>query len=441
MKLPTRAAIVAASLSLLCAARAIASTVQVTLMNPVLAAGEKNTTFLKVGLTGERSAAGRAPVNLALVIDRSGSMSGGKMEQAKEAAIAALDMLGIEDIVSVVAYDSVVEVLVPATKMRDRQAMVAAIRALQPRGSTALFGGVAKGAEELRKFLAPNRVNRVILLSDGLANVGPQRPTDLAELGAALRKEGIAVTTLGLGLDYNEDLMSELARRSDGNHSFVEEATDLVAYFRSELGDVLSVVAQDVTVVIRCAPGVRPVRLIGREGEIVGSVVTAALNQLYGEQEKYLLLELEVAAGTSGQARDIAAVSASYLALPSGLKRTLSSTASVRFSASKEEVAAKVDRGVAVNSTLLIASERNKAALALRDDGRVEDARSLLKENQAYLVENAGRYESKELLSYGSSQSADAEGLDAAKWASTRKGMRDKQFKNEQQQKSAPSPP
>ena len=113
-------------------------------------------------------------------------------------------------------------------------------------------------------------MNRVILLSDGQANVGPKSATELGELGMSLGKEGISVTTIGLGAGYNEDLMANLAGYSDGNHAFVENAEDLVRIFNYEFGDVLSVVAQDLVIRIQLMDGVRPMRLLGRDGEILG---------------------------------------------------------------------------------------------------------------------------------------------------------------------------
>jgi len=170
----------------------------------------------------------------------------------------------------VVTYQSTVNVLVPATKMHDREAVRAAIRRIRAGGNTALFAGVSKGARELRKFLDRNRVNTLLLLSDGLANVGPSSPGELAQLGASLGREGITVTTIGLGLHYNEDLMTRLAMASDGNHFFVEDERDLEAAFATEFSDALSAVAHGVTIHIHCSGGVRPIRLLGRKAQIVG---------------------------------------------------------------------------------------------------------------------------------------------------------------------------
>ncbi len=172
----------------------------VAMGNPVLMAGQKHTTYLKVGLTGfeiEKNIK-RAPVNISLVIDKSGSMSGDKMNKAKEAAIMAVNRLDKNDIVSIISYDSTVNVLVPSTKLTDKSSIIAMIKTIEATGGTALFAGVSKGAAEIDKFFDKNKVNRVILLSDGQANVGPSSPGALGDLGKALGKRGIAVTTIGL---------------------------------------------------------------------------------------------------------------------------------------------------------------------------------------------------------------------------------------------------
>ncbi|MHC4759386.1 MAG: vWA domain-containing protein, partial [Planctomycetota bacterium] len=212
---------------------------------PVLLSGQHRTDYLKVGLTGFETVDQkcRPAVNMAVVIDKSGSMSGEKIEKAKEAAIMAICRLGPRDIISVVTYDTEVCVLVPATKAVDKESIFCKIRRVTAGGSTALYEGVEKGAREVRKFLSGNHVNRIVLLSDGLANVGPDRPKDLGRLGRHLIEKGISVTTVGLGLGYNEDLMTQLAYVSDGNHYFVENARDLERIFNREFENALSVVA------------------------------------------------------------------------------------------------------------------------------------------------------------------------------------------------------
>jgi Ca-activated chloride channel homolog len=408
----------------------------VSMAQPTLLAEKKQTTFVKVGLTGFKMASkgNRAPVNVSLVLDKSGSMSGTKIAKAKEAAIWAVRRLDSKDIVSVVVYDSTVRVLVPATKLTDKEAVCRRINEISSDGSTALFAGVSKGAAEVRKFIDRNRINRVILLSDGLANVGPQSPSDLGELGSSLIEEGISVSTMGLGLDYNEDLMAQLAQRSDGNHFFIEKANDLAKVFNFEFDDVLSVVAQEVAITINVGPEVRPVRVLGREAEINGQQVIVQLNQLYREQEKYVMLEVELPATKAGQTRQIAQVDVSYANMETKTTDRLSSTVSVNFDVSNEVVQAKTNAAVMTECVLQIANDKNRLATALRDKGDVEGARKVLKDNASYLAKNADKYKSAKLRQRSVDNFGQSNQLDEKEWAANRKRMRESQHADKTQQ-------
>ena len=235
----------------------------------VVPADKPETAIVKVTLAADRVASReRPPVNLALVLDRSGSMAGDKIARAREAAIAAIRRLDVRDTVSVVIYDHEVETLVPAQQARNIEWIESRIAQIASRGNTALFAGLSQGASELRKHLDTGRINRIILLSDGLANTGPSSPDEVGRLGAALMKEAIAVTTIGVGTDYNEDLMTRVSGNSDGNSYFVEQSDDLPAIFTKELGDVLSVVASRVRLTVRFRSGATPIECIGRDGRI-----------------------------------------------------------------------------------------------------------------------------------------------------------------------------
>lgn len=403
---------------------------------PVMLEGLSQRTYVKVGLTGFPLEMGevRTPVNVAIVLDRSGSMSGQKMRKAKEAAIMAVDRLGSNDIVSVVAYNHTVEVLVPATKVRDRDEIYRRINSLHPTGNTALFAGVSKGSYEVRKFLDRNRVNRVILVSDGLANVGPSSPGELGSLGWSLAKEGVSVTTIGLGGDYNEDLMVELAMASDGNHAFAENAADLTRIFASEFGDVLSVVAREVQVRVRCAPGIRPIRVLGRSAEINGNEVVVNLNQIYANQEKFLLIEVEVPSGRSGTSLSLATVDVNYANTVSQTTDMLGSSIEISFSDSTASVERYRNASVMVASIELIANENNKNAVALRDQGRVEDALRALEDNAMYLERQANKYKSPKLEKSAGMNREAKSNMAPSRWKKQRKAMRDEQFMLDMQQ-------
>lgn len=411
----------------------------VAMSKSFLIADQKQLAHMKIGLTGFEMASKeeRPPVNVAIVLDRSGSMSGQKIEHAKKAAIQAIDYLGKDDIVSVIAYDHNVTVIVPATKVSDKADIKKRISTLQPGGNTALFAGVSKGAAEIRKFADKDRVNRVILLSDGKANSGPSSPKALGDLGASLKKEGISVTTWGLGNGYNEDLMDQLAQRSDGNHTFIESPQQLAGIFEAEFGDILSVVAQEVAIDIKCAPGIRPVKVLNREAEISGQRIMTQLNQLYSRQEKYILVEVEVPATEADETRKIADVEISYANMLTETTDEISSSLSVKFTRSKEVVQKSTNEEAMTEVVLQKATAANKLATTLRDQGDIQQAKKVLKENWGYLEYNGKLFNSSKLNSYAREQQLDLDNLeDDDKYQIRRKEMRSIQFKNANQQTS-----
>jgi len=353
----------------------------------VLPAGQNETAIIKIALDVPAIPieTTRPPVNLTLVLDRSGSMSGNKISKAREAAITALRLLGSQDMFSLVIYDHHVQTLIPPQSAANSEWLESQIMRIRTGGNTALFGAVSQGAAEIRKNLAKKFVHRIILLSDGLANVGPSTPADLSRLGTALLKEGISVTTIGIGTDYNEDLMTGLADRSDGNHYFVESSVDLPRIFASELGDVLSVAASKITIELETPHNVRPLRIIGREGRINGNRVEIHLNQLYGGQQKYALIEVAVQPGHADQILKIANARCSYEnALTNQPERT-SAKAQIRFSTKTEEVLQSANKPVlkAVIENEIAASRDR--ALDLYNAGNKADAIAEIRESSGKL--------------------------------------------------------
>jgi Ca-activated chloride channel homolog len=386
---------------LLCAGSVWAGQVRldVGLNRPVMMAGKEHIAYVRVGLTGLKfeKPAKRSSVNVVIVLDKSASMTGEKMRHAKNAALGAVDQLGPGDIVSVVTYDDTVNIVVPATKLSNKRAVKDAINRITAEGSTALFAGVSKGVAEVRKYASRNRVNRVILLSDGKANIGPSSPAILGELGSSLIKDGISITTIGLGLNYHEDLMAELARKSDGNHAFVKEAQDLVQVFKYEFGDLLSVVAQDVHVEIICPEGVRPMRIMGREGEILGQRASITLNQLYSGRMRDIILEVRVPAMIAGATRPVADVRITYVSMDTHDKVSLQRHVSARFTSSKKNAEKAVNRDVAVAVVEQRAYARNQLATSMADDGRIKEAQALLFYNYVTIERAALKYKAPHL--------------------------------------------
>ncbi|MDO5554966.1 MAG: VWA domain-containing protein [Planctomycetia bacterium] len=358
----------------------------------VLRTDERQNIFVKVGVTGFeiKAAEKRTPLNVAIVLDRSGSMNGSKIRQAKEAARCVVEQLNENDVLSLILYSDEAEVTVPATKVTDRNAILAKIDAIEAGGMTALFDGTTQGIAEVKKFYDKERVNRVILLSDGLANVGPSGTGELKELGTKSGSDGIAVTTFGLGESYNEDLMLALAAASDGNHVFITNDSNMPEVFNAEFKFAAQVVAQDVQGTFIPGEEIKVLRCLNRDIDRDDNQITFRWNQLYSAHERYVILEVEVPASSASQERTLGTARISYRNMVSRVTDELSSVAKVRFSDSREECERSVDKEVTQDAALMLANLENARALSLRDAGKVTEAKEVLEKNKQYLNEVAG---------------------------------------------------
>lgn len=405
----------------------------------VLPVGQRETAIIKIALQVPEipRETARPPVNLTLVLDRSGSMAGDKIVKARDAAITALRMLDTQDLFSLVIYDHNVQTLIPPQSAANSEWIEAQIRRIGAGGNTALFGAVSQGAAEIRKNLERNYVHRVVLLSDGLANVGPSSPSDLARLGAALLKEGISVTTIGIGGSFNEDLMSQLADRSDGNHYFVESSIDLPRIFASELGDVLSVAARRISLELETPVGVRPLRIIGREGRISGNRVEIHLNQLYAGQEKYVLLEVQVNPGRPEQVQKIAAARCYYENALTNRQESATALAQVRFSPRPQEVLESANKPVikaVVENEIAASRER---ALDLYNAGRKDEAVSEIRQSSDKLKSQSAALGFSDLAEEAEEFESDAATFSVpALPSAVKKGIRSESYKVRKQQKN-----
>ncbi len=413
-------------------AAAAAVSVKANLSRSAIAASSDRKVYIKIDLTGIAPTAepDRLPLNVALVLDRSGSMKGAKIHQARRAAKFALDQLGNSDFASLIVYDHDVDVLLPAMRVSGKDEMAGIISRIRPGGRTALHAGVVSGLEQVRRNRAPSRVSRIILLSDGLANVGPSSPDALARLGVKAAGEGVTISTIGLGLGYNEDLMSRLAFASDGNHAFVKHADDLVEIFAQEFGDLRDVVAQDVIIEIELEDGFVPLRGLGREASIKGNKARFRVQQLRGGAEKFALLEVEVPSDVRPGTAPLGKMTSRYRDRTGTMKNLPPQAVSLRVVNDAETAKRSVNEAVMAEVAVQEATAASETAVSLRDAGNVAAARSVLQRSAARLSESARRYKSKRLEQLSSQSRSDAAAIsDRGQWTAQRKSLRARQHR------------
>lgn len=237
----------------------------------------------------------RVPLNLSIVLDRSGSMSGAKLAAAREAAALLVRRLWPEDVVSVVAYDDQVTTIAPPATGAAQFGLARHIEAIQSGGTTNLSGGWLRGRELIGQNLRQDGVNRVLLLTDGLANVGIVDPDGLTGMCAAARRVGITTTTIGFGADYDEHLLRAMADAGGGNTYYIEQPDQAPGIFDEEIQGLLSLTAQNLAVTVSPAAAASVTAVhhdYTRVREADG--VRLELGDLYAREPRSLLVEFLV---------------------------------------------------------------------------------------------------------------------------------------------------
>ncbi|MBL8047321.1 MAG: VWA domain-containing protein [Chthonomonas sp.] len=232
------------------------------------------------GLPGMAVSGARTPLNLCLCIDRSGSMEGAPLEYVKQACAHVVDMLSGNDVLSIVTFEEVVEVLMPPQRVTNRQAVKDGIARIQPGNTTNIYDALNMSLQQLRSHVEGQRATRMVVLSDGDPTAGVKDYSALTELAGQIKDEGITITFLGFGPDYNEELLAGMAKRASGNYYYIEQPQLIPEIFRVELEKLLSVAAQNLTLEVEMARWVSLRRASGVSSVPTGSKVTIPLTDL-----------------------------------------------------------------------------------------------------------------------------------------------------------------
>ena len=225
-----------------------------------LEAGRDQTVDVLIRITAPELDLGtikRTPLNLSVVLDRSGSMAGDKMVRAREAAMYCVDQMLPSDRMSVVAFDDRIDVLFPSEPVTNRQSMKDLIARIEARGSTALHEAWVRGGLTISEHLLETGINRVLLITDGQANVGITSNDEIVSQSLELFKRGVSTSTIGIGNDFNEDLLLPMAQSGGGNAWHVEEADDMQRIFQVELEGLVAQFAHTISLSLIPADGVR----------------------------------------------------------------------------------------------------------------------------------------------------------------------------------------
>lgn len=256
------------------------------------------------------------PLNLALVLDKSGSMQGEKIQNLRSAAKLVVDRLSPQDLISIVAFSDRKYLIAESQPVTDKQALKQKIDRIRDGGGTAISGGMAQGLAELDKALSSARISRMLLLTDG-QTFGDEK--QCKKLGKEAGSKGIVVNALGLGDDWNEDLLDEVSEASGGVADFIDSPTKIVGFFENAVQAMQASVVQNAQLILRLANGITP-RQVWQVLPMISNLgyrplsdrdVQVSLGELEKGQPRSLLVELLVGARAAGQYR-VAQAEVSY---------------------------------------------------------------------------------------------------------------------------------
>ena len=233
------------------------------------------------------------PLNFAIVIDKSGSMAGRPLEEAKRSAAYIIDKMRDQDRVAIVAYDDRVDVILPSQKVTDKIRIKAALEHIRSGGATDLHNGWLTGAEEVARNKSPNSLNRVLLLSDGHANRGEVSPINLQNQCGQLAEEGIITSTYGLGFSFNEELMISMARSGLGQSYYGETADDLLDPFQEEFDLLINTLAWNIRLTAE-TPSFVKLELLNKSKAISGQSNAWHLPDLAEGGDVWALFKLKI---------------------------------------------------------------------------------------------------------------------------------------------------
>ena len=379
------AALLACSLALLWAGLSQAAPLQlhVAFDNDYIQAGREEARYLEVLVTAPEAASQqpRVPLNLALVIDTSGSMEEqGKLDYVKEAALAMISRLRPEDRFALITYSTKARVLYPSQPVEQGQQMQWLIKSLQATGGTNLGEGLLEGFHQVRNHARPSVISRVLLLSDGLANIGITSNEELAQLTLAQAEAGISLSSFGVGLDFNEDLLAALAESGRGMYYFIDHPESMNSILAKEFKSVEQLAAADIKVNINLGSGLIIEQVFANSFEVNGNQVTVRFGDLAAGERRRMQIRVLPKLRGAGRMDNAAQVSVSYKEPGGPVAQPLSGSLSIISTEDAAAAAARQNKEVLERAAVFEANHARQAAALAVDKGEQSRAAAILNE-------------------------------------------------------------
>ncbi len=328
----------------------------------------------------------RPPLDLAIVLDRSGSMRGQKLTDSKLAAIKLVDGLGDDDRVTLISYSSTVSRSPSLMMTREGKDQVKKlVKTLSAGGSTALGPALFSAFETLGAAGNESRVRHVILMSDGIANVGESNPSVIGQRAADAFRRGISVSTMGVGLDYNEDLMTQVADQGGGRYHFIENSQNIAAILSDELNGVAGTVARNVRLIVDAQAGVKLIKAFGYPVVADGQTSSIRIGFMTGRQSREVMLKFSLPKGSVDSAKNdkiiVGGLTLKYDDLNAdGTHVKIQRAIAVGVSKSKAAALKTENSLVSIRLSELEAAKRLKIAATMTDAGNFDGAKDTIRQ-------------------------------------------------------------
>lgn len=332
---------------------------------------------LKIDVAGAVQATpSRPPLNLAIVIDRSGSMAEDKkFEHALRAAALVFENLSERDVISLVAFDEKAVVLSPAGPAANRDFLDHRLGDISPVGWTNLSAGVLEGFAQIDSRAADGQTKRVVVLTDGMANRGVTSPDELKRLLTAAKGRGISVSTIGVGTQFDEALLKAMAEAGGGRYAYAATAEDIPRSVSAEVEGLLRVVAQNASVRVRVEGG-KITFVHGRSLESPVAEYTLKLGDVREGERAVFLMEIEPGAFSSGAEVSVQA-EMTLDDVERARRASAAASAKAAFSGDAAAVRAGVNQSVTLYCGVLDALEKAEDAVLGLDDRRYREAATM----------------------------------------------------------------